>query len=154
MLMSDVIKVLGNTPLKAFPWGCVVKDTVNLFVDEASRITEESTGMDVTTALDSLSADTRELVLQARLDPTRKCVATPAGGGMVIEHEGESATLDDTAALRRAVLNPQFMLVSFMVVLPLSMSAYMISNLAAHRDFRWGEVFSAFFKVFGFPFGG
>ncbi|MNB58471.1 hypothetical protein D3C87_332240 [compost metagenome] len=154
MLMSDVIKVLGNTPLKAFPWGCVVKDTVNLFVDETNRITEDSTGMDVTTALDSLPAEQRDLVLRAKLDPTRRCVATPAGGGMVIEHEGESATLDDTAALRRAVLTPQFMTSAFLVVLPLSMGAIMISNLAAHRDFHWSEFFSAVWKVFGITLGG
>ncbi|MND13222.1 hypothetical protein D3C76_418010 [compost metagenome] len=154
MLMSDVIKVLGDTPLKAFPWGCVVKDTVNLFVDEPNRITEDSTGKDVTTALDSLPAEQRDLVLRAKLDPTRRCVATPAGGGMVIEHEDESATLDDTAALRRAMLTPQFMMTMLTVVMPLAMGSYMISNLAAHKDFHWGEVFSAFFKVFGFPFGG
>lgn len=154
MLMSDVIKVLGDTPLKAFPWGCVVKDTVNLFVDEPNKITEDSTGMDVTTALDSLPADTRDLVLQAKLDPTRRCVATPAGGGMVIEHEGETATLDDTAALRRAMLSPQFMLVTCMVVLPITISTYMISNLSAHKTFSWSEVFSAMWKVFGFSLGG
>lgn len=153
MLMSDVIKVLGNTPLKAFPWGCVVKDTVNLFVDEPNRITDESTGMDVTTALDSLSAEQRDLVLQAKLDPGRRCVATPAGGGMVIEHEGESATLDDTAALRRAMLNPQFMTVAAMVGVPLTMATFMISNLAAHRGFSWLEVGKALFQVFGLSFG-
>lgn len=154
MIMSDVIKVLGNTPLKAFPWGCVVKDTVNLFVDETNKITEDSTGTDVTTALDSLSIETRDLVLRAKLDPTRLCVSTPAGGGMVIEHEDEAATLDDTAALRRAILNPQFMLVMCMVILPLTFCTVMISNLSVHRDFQWKDVVVAFFKVFGFPFGG
>lgn len=153
MLLSDVIKVLGNTPLKAFPWGCVVKDTVNLFVDESNKITEDSTGMDVTTALDSLSAETRDLVLRAQLDPARQCVATPAGGGMVIEHEGESATLDDTAALRSAVLSPLFMTCLAMVFVPLTMASYMISNLSVHKGFHWGELFSALFKVFGFSFG-
>lgn len=154
MLMSDVIKVLGNTPLKAFPWGCVVKDTVNLFVEEPNKITEDSTGMDVTTALDTLSAETRDLVLQAKLDPTRRCVATPAGGGMVIEHESASATLDDTAALRSAMLNPQFMAITCMVLVPLTMASVMISNLSAHRDFHWGELFSALWKVFGITLGG
>lgn len=154
MLMSDVIKVLGNTPLKAFPWGCVVKDTVNLFVEEANKITDDSTGTDVTTALDSLPAEQRDLVLRAKLDPTRRCVTTSAGGGMDIEHGGGAATLDDTAALRRAVLTPQFMMTVMVVFLPLAMAAIMISNLAAHRDFHWSEAFSALWKVFGITLGG
>jgi len=159
MLMSDVIKVLGDTPLKAFPWGCVVRDTVNLFVMDTNRLTENSTGMDVTAALESLPLETRDLVLQAKLDPGRRCMDTPVGGGLVLRNEEEetlpTAVMDDTAALRRALLSPQFLMIAFMVVIPLTMCTIMISNLSIHKDFSWAEVGAALFKMFGLSiFGG
>ncbi|QTH80229.1 hypothetical protein PA10_00029 [Pseudomonas phage pPa_SNUABM_DT01] len=158
MLISDVIKVLGNTTLKEFPWGCAVRDTVNVFAVDPYRLTDASTGVDVLAALESLPEENRDLVMRASIDPNRRCTTTPIGGGMVVEHvdrkpepapDSDEVTAD-TAALRHALMNPQFMGVFFMVFLGLCMAGYMISTLSVHNGIDWSAVFSAFWKVFGF----
>lgn len=155
MLISDVIKVLGNTTLKEFPWGCAVRDTVNLFAVDPYRLTDVSTGSDVLAALESLPAENRDLVLKASIDPNRRCTTTPIGGGMVVEHvdrkpsDNTDDVIADTVALRHALMNPQFMAVFLMVFLGICTAAYMVSTLSVHNEIDWGVVFSAFWKVFG-----
>ncbi|MNI45233.1 hypothetical protein D3C76_37180 [compost metagenome] len=159
MLIADVVKVLGNTTLKEFPWGCAVRDTVNLFTVDPFRLSDASTGTDVLAALESLPVENRDLVLKASIDPNRRCTTTPIGGGMVVEHV-DSGTLTgdelvaDNAALRNAMLTPQFMGVSLLVLSGVSLAGYMISTLSVHEDIDWGAVASAFFKVFGLGLGG
>lgn len=150
MLMSDVIKVLGDTPLKSFPWGCTVRDTVNLFVESDHRITEESTGAGVKAALNTLSPDTKALVLQAKLDTARNCMATSAGGGLVMEHGDPVNALEDTNALYRMLLTPQFIGLTSAVVMPVLLAGFLISRLDIHKNIPWKEVFTTMFSTFGF----
>lgn len=86
MLLSDVVKVLGDRTLGEFPWGCVVKDTVNLFAEDTLKLKLTSTGSELTRALDAMSETNRNLLHNAQLDTNRACMITPVGGGMVVEH--------------------------------------------------------------------
>ncbi len=153
MLISDVIKVLGKAPLKQFPWGCWVKDTVNLFVDEAARLTDESTGEDVLKSLETLAEDVRELVLSAHLDPAHHCVISPVGGGMVVKHdEPPLATEAELAALTKAMQSPPVLIAATVVSLVVFSALWMVSTLSVHDDVDvWGAVIM-FLKVFGLAF--
>lgn len=150
MKISDVIMILGNTPLSEFPWGCIVKTTINLFVDDEHRVTESSTGLDVHAALGTLPKETRDIVLSASIDADRCCAVTSIGGGMAIEHVDEETTSqEDLAALRQAVFAPQFIAFAVLVVVPLAMGALLLSNLSIHDGFSLREAILAFVKVFG-----
>ncbi|MNN34448.1 hypothetical protein D3C81_1482540 [compost metagenome] len=111
-------------------------------------------------ALDALPEENRVLVMKASIDPNRRCTTTPVGGGMVVEHidRGETADADltaDTVALQKAMLNPQFLATCLFVGLGVTMSGYMVSTLAANKDFKWGAALSELFGIFGFKlFGG
>lgn len=153
MLMSDVLKVLGNTPLKEFPWGCWVKDSVNLFVDEDARLTDESTGEDVLTSLATLEADVRALVLAAHLDPARHCVISPVGGGMVVQHEEPPLEQEaEIAALVNAMHSPQFLISATVVSLVVFAALWMVSTLSVHDNVDILAAVMAFLKVFGLAF--
>lgn len=86
MLLSDVVKVLGDRTLGEFPWGCVVRDTVNLFAEEPLKLTMTSTGTDLTRAIEAMSESNQTLLNNAQLDTKRSCVIQDVGGGMVVEH--------------------------------------------------------------------
>lgn len=150
MKISDVIMILGNTPLSEFPWGCIVKTTINLFVDDEHRVTESSTGLDVHVALGTLPKETRDIVLSASIDADRCCAVTSIGGGMAIEHvDAETTSQEDLVALRQAIFTPQFMATAVLVIVPLSLSAILITNLSSNSSFSWKEAVLAFIKVFG-----
>lgn len=146
MQMSDVIKVLGNTPLKEFPWGCIVKDTVNLFASEGHLLTDESSGEDVHAALDSMLPDVRDLVLSANVDPTRCMVTSPMGGGMVLEYS-EEVIGHDVVELRKAMLTPQFVASATMVTIVLIASLVAVSSLSVNQGFEWLEFFKTLLQV-------
>lgn len=134
MLLSDVVKVLGDRPLGDFPWGCVVRDTVNLFAELNLKLTLTSTGDDLTRALDAMSESNRALLNNAQLDTGRTCMITPAGGGMVIEH-------GDVEGAIPPIVFGQFQIVTAMVVLAVLLGAMsMFASLGVNKGTDWKEV--------------
>ena len=136
MLLSDVEKVLGDRPLSEFPWGCVVRDTVNLFAREDLKLTLASTGADLVKALDAMPESNRILLNSAQLDARRSCVVTPIGGGLVVEHPGESNVSTDGPSLFTG-LNLATM---FVVVNVLLIAMLLFSTTAAGHDVDWSEL--------------
>lgn len=67
MLLRDVLKVVGESELKSFPWGRSVISLVNGFVDEARQLTLSSTGTDIVLAIESINEMEREMVLSAKV---------------------------------------------------------------------------------------
>lgn len=131
MLLSDVVKVLGERSLGEFPWGCVVKDTVNLFAEEDLKLKLTSTGADVTSALAAMSDTNRELLSNAQLDVNRSCVITPLGGGMDLVH-GDTET---------AVKFGHFQAFTALVVgVVMIVSMVMVSNLSINEKTDWKAI--------------
>ncbi len=147
MLLSDVIKVIGEDALEEFPWGCVVVDTVNLFVTEEFRLTMASTGHDVNLALNSLGEDVKDLVLRANLDTGHCRITAPVGGGMVMEFE-ETTPEEETRKLCKAMKSPVFVTVALVVVSMTVGAMVMISLLPGHTPIDWVEVVTEGLKVF------
>jgi hypothetical protein len=149
MFLSDVVRVLGESPLRDFPWGVMVANTINLFTEEEHRLTEESTGEDVHSALNSLTDEVRELVLRARLDVHSGKITAPAGGNMVIEYEdGEDKTLTEPD-FSKVMSSPVFIAVMTTVTLIIFAAMYMFSNLAANRDIDWTSMVTGILSIFG-----
>lgn len=149
MLLSDVIKVIGDDELEEFPWGCVVVDTVNLFVTEEFRLKLSSTGHDVDRALNSLGADVKDLVLRANLDTSHCRITAPVGGGMVVEFE-ETTPEDETRKLCKAMKSPVFVAVAVAVATMTIVAMIMISLLPGNGSIDWSEVSAEAAKIF-FP---
>lgn len=133
MLLSDVVKVLGDQPLSEFPWGCVVKDTVNLFTPNDLKLTLTSTGADLSRALDAMSETNRTLLHSAQLDASRSCVITPVGGGLVVEHGNQE--VPEAPLLTRVNL-----ITGFIVVNVLLICFQMFSSLTINEDTDWSKV--------------
>lgn len=131
MLLSDVVKVLGERTLGEFPWGCVVKDTVNLFAEEDLKLKLTSTGDDVNRALEAMSDTNRTLLHNAQLDPSRSCMITPVGGGMDVVH-GEPDL---------PVTFGHFQFATALVVGVVIVASFlMVSNLAINEKTDWKAV--------------
>lgn len=146
MQMSDVIKVVGDSSLKEFPWGNVVKDTINLFANNEFRLNEDSTGNDVLRSLDSLGQEVKDLVLKAAIDPSRCCITQSVGGGMVVKHTDENHD-DPTVQLWRAMLSPKFIVVTTIVCVIVVVSLNMVFRLSANDDLSWQVLIDAILKV-------
>jgi hypothetical protein len=131
MLLSDVVKVLGDRALGEFPWGCVVKDTVNLFAAEPLKLKLTSTGPDLTRALDEMSETNRTLLHNAQLDASRSCMITDVGGGMVVAH-GEVEP--------PAVFGHFQFFTALVVGLVIIGALVMFSNLSINSATDWKEV--------------
>ena len=133
MLLSDVVKVLGERTLGEFPWGCVVKDTVNLFAEEPLKLKLTSTGADVTVALGAMSDTNRELLANAQLDVNRSCVITPIGGGLDVVHgDGDAET---------AVKFGHFQALTALVVgVVMIVSIVMFSDLSINEKTDWKAI--------------
>lgn len=155
MQITDVIKVMGGLPLGHFPWGHTVRDTVNLFLDpKIARLTLESTGHDIQSALDSLPDDVRVLILVAKLDPTRRSMTTPMGGGMVVEHsDNPSVSEDPVEGLKNALLHPLSMATALVMFAVVVVSGFLVSGLSANKDFDWKGFFQALFDALGLKTG-
>lgn len=155
MQITDVIKVMGNAPLERFPWGCTVKDTLNLFLDSRVVVlTMKSTGTDIQQALDSLPDDVRALVLRANLDPSRHCIETPMGGGMVVEHSETGDPVESPGeSLNNALLKPISIISAFSVLVVVVFAVYMVSGLTANKDVNWEELLKNFLEVFNLTSG-
>ena len=134
MLLSDVVKVLGDRPLGDFPWGGVVRDTVNLFAEINLKLTLTSTGDDLTRALDGMSESNRALLNSAQLDTSRTTVITPAGGGMVVEHG--DVPVDATSI----VFNKFHIVTATVVVMVLMGAMSMFASLGVNKGQDWKEV--------------
>lgn len=146
MQMSDVIKVVGDSSLKEFPWGNVVKDTINLFAKNEFRLNENSTGNDVMRSLDSLEQEVRDLVLKAAIDPSRCSITQSVGGGMVVKHTDENHD-DPTVQLWRAMLSPKFIVVTTIVCVIVVVSLNMVFRLSANDDLSWQVLIDAILEV-------
>lgn len=146
MLISDVIRVLGDSSLKEFPWGCVVKDTINLFAKNEFRLTDNSTGKDVLASLESLGDDVKELVLKASVDTARCSITQPVGGGMVVEHNGDPQS-DPTVELWNAVVSPKFIVVASIVMAVIMITVNMLFRLPGHSGMSFAVLFDIFLKV-------
>ena len=146
MQMSDVIKVVGDSSLKEFPWGNVVKDTINLFAKNEFHLNENSTGDDVMRSLDSLGQEVKELVLKAAIDPSRCSITQSVGGGMVVKHIDENHD-DPTVQLWRAVLSPKFIVVTTIVCVIVVVALTMVFRLSANDDLSWQVLIDAILKV-------
>lgn len=146
MQMSDVIKVVGESSLKEFPWGNMVKDTINLFAKNEFRLNENSTGNDVLRSLDSLGHEVKDLVLKATIDPSRCSVTQPVGGGMVVKHTDECHD-DPTVQLWRAMLSPKFVVVTTIVCVIVVVALNMVFRLSAHDDLSWQALIDAIIEV-------
>ncbi len=150
MQLSDVMKVIGDDSLDEFPWGCVVIQTINLFVADAYRLTPASTGIDVNRALDSLEPSIKGLVLAANLDAQSCRITAPVGGGMVLEFDDEQdeARTSDTH-VGKPWTNPIFLIAASLVAVILVASVVMLSTLSTHQDVDWGELLLQVLKVVG-----
>lgn len=146
MQMSDVIKVVGDSSLKEFPWGNVVKDTINLFAKNEFRLNENSTGDDVMRSLDSLGQEVKDLVLKVAIDPSRYSVTQSVGGGMVVKHTNENLE-DPTVQLWRAVLSPKFIVVTTIVCVIVVVALNMVFRLSANDDLSWQALIDAIIEV-------
>ncbi|MCY1286153.1 hypothetical protein D9M68_17940 [compost metagenome] len=156
MQITDVIKVMGNAPLGKFPWGCTVRDTVNLFLDpKIIQLTDASTGVDIQTAIDSLPDDVRQLILVANLDPSRHCIATPVGGGMVVEHVESSTDQSENPVegLTNALTRPLSLATAMVVIMVVLVAVFLASGLSANKDFDWKGLFRAAFEMLGLTSG-
>lgn len=138
MLLADVIKVIGNESLDEFPWGCVVVDTINLFVEEEYRLKPNSTGQAIDRALGSLDDNVKDLVLKANLD-TRSCrITTPVGGGMVVEFDEQvPSTKEEVLRLKRAIKSPIFLTTSVFVGTGVILALSLMSLLPGHGGIDW-----------------
>lgn len=54
MKIRDVVAVIGDSPIKIFPWGSEVVVVVNAYVDTTERITVNDTGIRFKAAIDRL----------------------------------------------------------------------------------------------------
>ena len=133
MLLSDVVNVLGDQPLSAFPWGCVVRDTVNLFAEQNLKLTLASSGEDLNRALSAMNEDNRNLLHRAQLDASRACVIQQVGGGMVLEHS--DAELEPLIVLDRAIITTALVVGSVIL-----MSFIMLGSLSVHKDTDWAGI--------------
>lgn len=157
MLLSDVVNVIGNKPLTAFPWGCVVRDTVNLFVSREYVLTMESTGDDVHAALDSLGGEVRALVLRSNVDMSRCAIQVPVGGGMVVEHE-DIQSLPTTSSeeehfmdLRKVLASPLFLISASGILAILTAALVLVSTLSGNEGTDWDGILkhvAALIKLF------
>ncbi|MNP89215.1 hypothetical protein D3C85_16190 [compost metagenome] len=148
MQMSDIIKAVGDSTLKEFPWGCVVKDTVNLFVSNEFRLDENSTGSDLMHSLDSLGHDVRELILKATLDPTLCKITQPALSEIGI-HQNDVTQEDPTVELWQAIVSPKFVVVSTVVGAVVLAAINMAFGLSTDGSFGWKDLIDAFNQVIG-----
>lgn len=146
MQMSDVIKVVGDSSLKEFPWGNVVKDTINLFAENEFRLNETSTGNDVMRSLDSLGQEVKDLVLKAAIDPSRCSITQSVGGGMVVKHTDENHD-DPTVQLWRAMLSPKFIVVTTIVCVIVVVALNMVFRLSANDDLSWQVLIDSILEV-------
>lgn len=155
MKITDVIKVMGSTPLGMFPWGCTVRDSVNLFLDpKVIQLTDKSTGADIQSALDSLPNDVRQLILIANLDPSRHCITTPMGGGMVVEHTEVDVVVENPVeGLKNALTRPLSVATTGVVVAVVLVAVFLASGLSANKDFDWKGLFRAAFEMLGLTAG-
>jgi len=133
-----------------FPWGGAITDTLNLFLDEDKRLGNESTGETVLSALEGLSAEVRELVLSANLqpEPAQTCTIAPVGGETVVGNLTPVTVEEAAQDLYKAMLTPQFLVVTTMVTLTLAAAVFMVSTLSVNQSFDWSGLFEAFSKVF------
>lgn len=165
MRITDVIRVMGPTPLERFPWGETVRDTVNLFLDpRILQLTEKSTGIDIQYAIDSMTDETKELVLRANLDPARHCLTTPVGGGMVVEHpekkarqvpaspseveEFDEESEETDVEFLQSFMRPLTLVTAIVVMVVLAMALLLISDLSVNDDFDWKGLIDAAVEVF------
>lgn len=146
MQMSDVIKVVGDSSLKEFPWGNMVIDTINLFAKNEFRLNENSTGDDVMRSLDSLGQEVKDLVLKAEIDPSRCSITQSVGGGMVVKHTDENYD-DPTVQLWRVMLSPKFIVVTTIVCVIVVVALNMVFRLSANDDLSWQALIDAIIGV-------
>lgn len=70
MLLGDVLKVVGTSELRDFPWGSNVVSLVNSFVPEQAQLSLSSTGAELAYAVGLVDEDHRPILLQARIGVT------------------------------------------------------------------------------------
>lgn len=133
MLLSDVVNVLGDQPLSEFPWGCVVRDTVNLFAEKDLKLTLTSSGSDLQRALSAMSEDNRTLLNRAQLDTGRARVIQPVGGGMVLEHADDE--LEPSIVFNRTSITTAMIVGSVILI-----SVFMLSSLSINKDTDWNAI--------------
>lgn len=151
MLLSDVIKAIGSTPLKSFPWGCAVRDVVNLFVGPRHALTMESDGHAVDEALNSLEEEVREMVMRADIDTVTCSVNVGAGDGLVVEHgetEVDPENEDKIINMQRALTNPTFLVVASIVVILLLIAVSLAASLPSNQGIDWNGIFDMLFSLF------
>lgn len=68
MILQDVMKVVGNSPLLDFPWGQNVILLVNSFTSEDFNLTAASTGSDLIDAMLHVEESNRTMLLNAKVD--------------------------------------------------------------------------------------
>lgn len=68
MILQDVMKVVGNSPLLDFPWGQNVILLVNSFTSEDFNLTAASTGSDLISAMLHVEESNRTMLLNAKVD--------------------------------------------------------------------------------------
>lgn len=135
MLLPDVIRSLGDQPLKAFPWGSLVRDTVNLFAGVELRVTLDSTGIEICRTMMAMPSDKRDLLNQAQLDLSRAIVTTPVGGGMVVEHADTEPEADVGLRFTRSDY-----IAAVVVGSVVGTALFMLSQLEINRGTDWGAV--------------
>lgn len=145
MLISDVIKVLGDSSLGDFPWGVAVADTINLFTPDERRLSTASNGADVEKAIESLDADTRALIMRARIDPRKGVVKQPMGGGMEVEH---SIDADPSGELIKSMMTPPFIFTIFLVTGVVATAIFMLKSLVGKSPIDWGALLTAIYHAF------
>ncbi len=156
MRITDVINVMGDSPLNKFPWGVTVRDTVNLFLNpKVIQLTDVSTGVDIQNAIDSLPDDVRQLILVANLDPSRHCIATPVGGGMVVEHSKSQRDKeeDPVNGLTNALTKPLSLVTGLMTTAVVVVAIFLSSTLTANKAFDWKGLIQAALEAFGITSG-
>lgn len=138
MLLSDVVNVLGDRPLSEFPWGCTVRDTVNLFAEHNLKLTLTSTGDDLNRALDAMTEIHRTLLCEAQLDASRACVIQPIGGGLVIESTAPDEIQPE--AETELTLDRKTITTGLIVGSVILMCVFMLSTLSVNEGTDWAGI--------------
>jgi hypothetical protein len=115
MLLDDVLKVVGTSELRDFPWGPSVITLVNSFIEDHSQLTLASTGVDLVDAIGKVEETQRLMLLQARIGIVAVAPHTCSAND---EDGNETVTKDKT----RSIVSIGFTIILCFIAMVLTLS--------------------------------
>jgi hypothetical protein len=122
MQLCDVVKVVGTSQLKDFPWGALVVDLMNSFLVEDQMLTLQSDGEALSAAIGSLAQEQQMFLLAATVDTKRIKLTVPA------QAPPDTPPLPDTIDVMKEKNNRLFNMGSLAFMALLTIAALLMFN--------------------------